>query len=175
VDHLALQGENAVGFAEPYHDFVKKLLVQGEDPWTDVLLFALDRWLLRPRIAEWLSQGKTLVSSRSIYCSLAYQGAQGVKWEEILRANRWRSLRLPDLCLILDVEPGVAFSRCSKTEKFEREDFLELVRAQYLGICRNARRFPTRIVLIDANATIEEVLQKALKAIGSRKQAGRPS
>jgi len=175
MDHLALQGKDVLGFAEPYHDFVKKLLAHSEDPWTDVLLFASDRWLLKPRVAEWLSQGKTLVSSRSIYCSLAYQGAQGVKWDEILRANRWRSLRLPDVCLILDVEPGIAFSRCSRTDKFEKEDFLALVRAQYLRICRNANRFPTRMILIDANATIDEVLHRALEAIGTRRRTRRPS
>ncbi len=174
VDHLALQGKDVVGFAEPYHDFVKKLLAQSVDPWTDVLLFALDRWLLGPRIAEWLSQGKTLVSSRSIYCSLAYQGAQGVEWEEILRANRWKALRLPDVCLILDVDPGVAFSRCSRKDKFERQDFLGSVRAQYLRICRNAKRFPTKMILIDANETIDEVFRRALEAIGSRESAGRP-
>jgi len=165
VEHLARQGTDVVGFAEPYHDFVKKLLAKSEDPWTDVLLFALDRWLLKPKIVEWLSQGRTLVSSRSIYCSLAYQGAQGVKWQDILRANRWQHLRLPDIVLILDVQPSVAFSRCSRTDKFEREAFLGLVRDQYLRIFRSANRFPTKMKVLDASRPIKDVFEQALDAI----------
>lgn len=156
---------DVVGFAEPHHEFVKKLLAKSEDPWTDVLLFALDRWLLKPKIAEWLSQGRTLISSRSIYCSLAYQGAQGVSWQEILRANKWQCLRLPDILLILDVEPSIAFSRCSRTEKFEREGFLGLVREQYLRIFRNANRFPTKMIVLNASAPVDEVFKEALEAI----------
>lgn len=167
IDHLALQGRDVVGFAEPYHGFVKELLETTTDPWTDVLLFALDRWLLRPKIADWLSQGKVLVSSRSIYCSVAYQGAQGIEWEDTLKANNWKWLHLPDVFLILDADPQVAYSRCSKKEKFEREDFLDTVREEYLKIYEKAEMFPGRMVLIDANKTIDDVFKKILSFLES--------
>jgi len=165
VDRLRSEGREVLGFAEPYHAFVKELLEASQDPWTDVLLFALDRWLLRPKISEWTSKGYWLVSSRSLYCSVAYQGAQGIEWEEILRANNWKSLILPDVFLILDVDPEVAYSRCSKREKFERRDFLGSVRDQYLKLLRRSDIFPTRMVLLDASAPKGEVLEHALRSL----------
>jgi dTMP kinase len=161
VRRLESMGRDVVGFAEPYHGFVKELLEASPEPWTDVLLFAVDRWLLKTSVASWLSQGKTLVSSRSIYCSLAYQGAQGVGWKDILEANNWRSLCLPDLVLILDVDPEVAYSRCSKEEKFERKPFLAKVREGYLGLVERADELPTQIHLVDASGSLDEVFERA--------------
>ena len=165
VDRLESEGYSVVGFAEPYHAFVKECLEASEDPWTDVLLFAADRWLLKPKIADWISEGRVLIASRSIYCSLAYQSAQGIPWEEILSANRWEELRLPDLFLILDVAPEVGYARCSGLEKFEDEEFLRRVRGEYLKIAAESSMFPGRIVLIDASAPLEEVLAESLRLV----------
>ncbi len=165
VDRLASKGRGVISFAEPYHSFVKELLEVSGDPWTDVLLFAADRWLLKPRILQWASEGKVLVASRSLYCSVAYQGAQGIPWDDILCANRWESLILPDVFLILDLDPHVAYSRCSGKEKFEEEEFLASVRAQYIEIHRQASRFPSKIILVDASRSIDEVFQSCIDAI----------
>lgn len=166
LDRLRSGGREVIGLAEPYHPFVKELLEASQDPWTDVLLFALDRWLLRPKIFEWISKRYWLVSSRSLYCSVAYQGAQGIEWDDILRANNWRSLVLPDIFFVLDIDPEVAYSRCSKREKFERRDFLALVREQYLKLLGRSNLFPTRMVLLDASAPKGEVLEQALRYLG---------
>ena len=98
-----------------------------------------------------------MVSSRSIYCSVAYQGAQGVDWDEILRANSWKSLILPDLYVILDADPAQAFARSSGKEKIENQGFLEKVREEYLRIHRESDRFPSRIILVDASPPLREV------------------
>ena len=165
VEYLVSRGREVESFAEPYHGFVKELLEDTEDPWTDVLLFALDRWLLRPRIRDWLSDGKVLVSSRSIYCSVAYQGAQGVGWDEILRANRWGSLILPDLYVILDADPALAYGRSSGREKFEDQGFLEGVREEYLKMHRESGQFPTRFIIVDATPPIEKVFDDVRGAV----------
>jgi len=166
ADRLSKGGLGVMSFAEPYHDFVKELLEGTQDPWADVLLFALDRWLLRPKLEEWLSQGKALISSRSLYCSVAYQGAQGVVWEDILGANQWESLILPDLYVILDADPSLAYSRSSGREKFEDRGFLAKVRDEYWKIYRESKRFPTRMVMIDAAPSIGEVFEGVLAAVG---------
>jgi thymidylate kinase len=154
-----------MSFTEPYHGFVKELLEGTEDPWADVLLFALDRWLLRPRIEDWLSRGYMLISSRSLYCSVAYQGAQGIAWEDILGANQWESLILPDLYIILDADPSLAYSRSSGKEKFEDRGFLTRVREEYREIYRESTRFPSTMVLIDATPPIHEVFDGVMAAI----------
>ncbi len=165
VEHLEAAGLDVVGFSEPYHDFVKRLLEETRDPWTDVLLFALDRWLLKPRVEGWIEEGKILVASRSIYCSVAYQGAQGIRWEETLRANNWTQLRLPDVFLLLDLDAETAYSRCSGSEKFERRDMLERAREQYLRIYDRRREFPSRMFMIDSGGAQEETLRQALSVL----------
>jgi dTMP kinase len=163
--YFARRGLDVVSFAEPYYSFVKELLEGTEDPWADVLLFALDRWLLRPKIEDWLSQGKVLISSRSLYCSVAYQGAQGVAWEDILKANMWESLILPDLYVILDADPSLAHSRSSGREKFEDRGFLGKVRDEYMGIMRDSWRFPSKMILIDATPPVDDVFETVLAAV----------
>ena len=165
VEHLRSSGHAVVGFAEPYQPFVKELLEVSEDPWADVLLFALDRRLLKPRVQRWTSEGKILVSSRAIYCSIAYQSAQGISWKDILNANQWRTLVLPDVFFILDAEPAKAFSRCSGKEKFEREEFLVEVRDRYRQIYRRRRMFPSKIIMVDANGPVEEVYGRILSTV----------
>jgi len=170
VDNLGSRGK-VLGFAEPYHAFVKDLLEKTSDPWTDVLLFALDRWLLRPKIEEWLSGGVTLVASRSIYCSVAYQGAQGVSWEDVLGANNWESLILPDIYIMLDADPDLAYGRSSGAEKFEDLEFLKKVRKQYLDIYRERDRFPTRMVLVDATPSLQEVFDEVMGIVERAEEA----
>jgi dTMP kinase len=165
ADRLSRGGLDVVSFAEPHHGFVKELLEETEDPWADVLLFALDRWLLRPKIEDWLSQGKALISSRSLYCSVAYQGAQGIAWEDILEANQWESLILPDLYVILDADPSLAYSRSSGREKFEDRGFLAKVRSEYREIFRESKRFPSRMSLIDATPPVREVFDGVMAIV----------
>jgi dTMP kinase len=168
VEHLRSGGYGVVEFAEPYHSFVKELIELSDDPWADVLLFALDRRMLKPRIEQWRSENAFLVSSRAIYCSVAYQSAQGVSWDDILKANQWKSLILPDLYLILDADPKLAFSRCSGKEKFEREGFLARVREQYLEIYRRRHMFPSTMVMIDAGRPLREVYRAVLSSVVGR-------
>jgi dTMP kinase len=165
VEHLRSRGQDVVGFAEPYHSFVKELLELTDDPWADVLLFALDRRLLRPSIQQWRSEDRTMVCSRAMYCSVAYQSAQGVPWEDILKANQWESLILPDLYFILDADPKLAFPRCSGREKFERESFLADVREQYREIYRRRQMFPSRMIMVDAGRPLEQVYRSVLSAV----------
>ncbi len=165
ASHLTALGKKVVAFSEPYHPFVKELVEREEDPWTHVLLFALDRWLLKPRLDRWISSGMTLVSSRSIYCSLAYQGAQGIEWERILQANDWKRLILPELFIILDLPPETAYARCSRSERFEDEEFLRLVRRQYLKLYENSALFPTRIEVVDAEPPIDQVFSRVVSLL----------
>ena len=167
ASHLKSMGRKVVSFSEPYHLFVKELVEKTEDPWTHVLLFALDRWLLKPRIERWIADGMTLISSRSIYCSLAYQGAQGVEWEKILDANDWKRLILPDIFIILDLAPDTAFARCSRSERFEKKEFLALVRQQYLKLHENSDVFPTKIFVVNAEQPINDVFSHVVSILDS--------
>ncbi len=165
VSHLDSRGMEVVGFSEPYHPFVKELLETTESAWTDVLLFALDRWMLKPKLESWIEEDRTLIASRSIYCSLAYQGAQGLSWEEILNANNWKELILPDVFLLVDIDPSTAMSRASGREKFEKRGFLRKVRREYMRIYSSRDEFPSQMLLVDSSGSSEQTFKRAMDSL----------
>jgi dTMP kinase len=71
----------------------------------------------------------------------------------------------PDLTLLFDLDPAEALRRVGArgaAEKFERADFLERVRRNYL---RLAKEEPRRFVVLDASRPQSEVAAAALSAV----------
>ncbi|MCK6439323.1 MAG: dTMP kinase [Planctomycetes bacterium] len=136
--------------------------LSGEQ-WLD--LFENDRrenmeQYVRPALAS----GKCVIQDRSFYSTAAYQGAQGIDMETILKRNRSFAVE-PDMVLILDLDPAEAIERIRtkrtmQTDAFEQVDYLEKVRA-------NFRAFMGKnIAHIDASEPQEKVLEAALEALG---------
>jgi len=71
-----------------------------------------------------------------------------------------------DLTLLLDIDPQISFSRISKNleHRIEREPlaFHQRVRQGYLA---QARKYPDRIVILDAASEMNVVFQSALTQI----------
>lgn len=159
--------------AEPSQGFIgrfirqKILLEQKIPPETEVLLFAADRSShLQREVLPLLKAGKTIVSDRYFYASLAYQGAQGVSLDWIRKVNYFAPK--PDVAIYLDVPAEVGLSRIRRQrtvleklelEKRVRQIYLQLVEEEELSI-------------IDATKPIsnvkKEVLSLALQAIEKR-------
>lgn len=76
----------------------------------EALLFALDRVEhLEKNVKPALDEGKIVISDRSVYSSLAYQGAAGLDLTWIEEINR---MALPaDLAIYIDVPPEVVVKR----------------------------------------------------------------
>ncbi len=76
----------------------------------EALLFALDRVEhLEKDVKPALDEGKIVISDRSVYSSLAYQGAAGLDLTWIEEINR---MALPaDLAIYIDVPPEVVVKR----------------------------------------------------------------
>ena len=76
-----------------------------------------------------------------------------------------KSFRVPDLTVILNLDPAECVRRISEnrpsTEFFEHENILRNVVKDYN---RFAREYPN-VVLVDANGTINEVHSKIVKNI----------
>ena len=144
----------------------------GMDGRTEALLYAAARRQhFVEKIAPLLRAGTTVICDRFIDSSLAYQGfARGLGIEEILRINRFATEDVfPDLTLFLDVDPELGLRRIRENGKreinrldLESLDFHRKVREGYLEV---ARRFPDRIVRIDANADIDAVFAEVSRAI----------
>lgn len=140
-------------------------------PRAETLLMAADRSqhireVVRPALAE----GRHVISDRTAYSSLAYQGGgRGLGLDAVRAVNDWALDGLwPDLVLFLDCPPGTAASRRARAlDRLESEtaDFHDRVHATF-GVLAAAE--PDRWVVIDATQSIAEVAASVWAAVDQR-------
>lgn len=127
----------------------------------EALLTAADRAqhgeeIIRPALAA----GRHVVSDRSVYSTLAYQGfGRMLDLDEVRRINEWALAGCwPDLVLLLDVDPEVLERRMRgrQLDRFEQETAAFHARVRD-GFCQMAAEDPTRWVVIDASAHPDRV------------------
>jgi dTMP kinase len=104
---------------------VRQALLHGDDPIgarSEVLLFAADRAQHLDDIVEpALIAGRDVVSDRSVWSSVAYQGiGRGVGADVVLQVNRFacRDI-LPDLVIYLRSDTTTAASRIGTADRIE--------------------------------------------------------
>lgn len=138
-------------------------------PRAEALLYAADRahhiaTLVRPA----LERGDVILQDRYLDSSVAYQGAGRVLDAGEVRAlSMWAAeAALPDLTILLDVDPAVARARLDAADKpFDR---LEAERAEFHtrvreGFLRLAAAEPERFLVLDASEPVDE-LATAIRA-----------
>ena len=135
------------------------------DGRTEALLYAAARRQhLVERIIPALKEGNVVLCDRFIDSSLAYQGyARGLGIDEVLSINEFViGSFMPNLTLYLDLDPQIGLSRIRKNKGREvnRLDLEEIsfhlkVREGYEEVIK---RFPDRIVRVDANQELDKVL-----------------
>lgn len=130
-------------------------------PRTEALLMAADRaqhmeQVIRPALAA----GQHVVSDRSIYSTLAYQGyGRGLDVAELRRISTWAlDGHLPDLVVFISVPTDVLNERLAKRDldRFEREgaDFFARIRDGFEALI-NAE--PERFIVIDGTVPKDDV------------------
>ena len=134
------------------------------DGRTEALLYAAARRQhLVERIIPALNEGNVVLCDRFIDSSLAYQGyARGLGIDEVLSINEFAiGSFMPNLTLYLDLDPQIGLSRIRKNKGREvnRLDLEEIsfhlkVRDGYEEVIK---RFPDRIVRVDANQELDKV------------------
>jgi dTMP kinase len=142
---------------------VRGILLHGSEapaPWTEALLYAAARAELVERVLlPELGAGRILVLDRFIDSSLAYQGfARGLGIDAVLAVNApgLRGL-LPDLTIVLDVDPVVGLARSAGAPDRIEAEGLDLQQRVAAGFAVVARRFPERVRLIDDGGDIDVV------------------
>jgi dTMP kinase len=141
-------------------------------PRTEALLMAADRAqhmseVVRPA----LESGRHVVSDRSIYSTLAYQGfGRRLGIEDLLRISTWALAdRLPDVVVYIDVPMDVLAERLKKRDldRFEREgpEFFARVHEGFVSL-READ--PARWIVIDGTAPKDDVEAAVWQAVSSR-------
>ena len=132
--------------------------------WTTMaLLFAADRMdHIESQIDPYVEKGGVVLSDRYVASSLAYQSlssgseaARAVEWIQLI--NRY--IRRPDATIVLDVSPETAAARRQRrgeaAELYEQSEMQRELAAFYRDL---AKHMPgERVVVVDANGTIDEV------------------
>lgn len=114
-----------------------------------------------------VKQGEIVLCDRHIDSTVAYQGyGRGLDINEInILNNLATGGKKPDLTLVFDVDVETSMKRVGK-EKDRMEsagiDFHNRVRNGYLEL---AEQEPTRIKVLDATKTIEEIHEKVVEII----------
>jgi dTMP kinase len=139
----------------------------------ETLLFAAARAELVTRVIRpALEAGRVVVSDRFLDSSLAYQGlARGLGVEEVERINRFATGGLvPDLTVLLWIEPAAAAARAGEADRFEGEGD-SLQRAVFAAYKELAAADPRRWRRIDADRPPEEVHADVLAAVQAARAA----
>lgn len=140
-------------------------------PESETLLFLSARSIITNEvILPALKENKVILCDRFIDSTLAYQGyGRKINLDLINKINLFATKMLsPDLTLIFDIDPKLAFDRI-KTKNMDRmessgEEFLTKVRNGYLEIAKNNSK---RCKLIDCNNKNIDTIKKIVRNLVS--------
>lgn len=172
ADLLGSRGLEVVTVREPggtgLGEKIRRLLLHAGEmaPWAEAALFAAQRaQLVAEVVRPALARGAWVVSDRTLYSSLAYQGgARGLGIEAVRRLNLLAvEETLPDLVVVLDVDPAEGLARQVEADRIGAEG-LEFQAAVADAYRRLAMEEPERVVLIepeDPGTTAARILELA--------------
>lgn len=158
--------------AEKIRDLLFDDQFAGMDGRTEALLFAAARRQhLIQDVEPALAAGKVVLCDRFVDSSVAYQGAgRHLGEQNVWQLNQFAiDGTLPQLTVYLDlpVEVGIErikTHRANQVNRLDREQlaFHQTVRRGYLDL---AKRYPERIVKVDARPAAETVYQQVMALI----------
>ena len=144
---------------------VRELLLSHDyevDALTEALLFCSQRsQLIAEVIKPEVNKGIKILSDRSAYSSVAYQGVgRGLGYETIYQLNDiavnsfW-----PEKVVLLDIDPKISLSRQKVADRIgsDKVDFFNKVREGYL---RLADEFDNNFLIINAEENLELNLKR---------------
>lgn len=152
---------------------IRQILLSHElapEPWTEALLFSAARAQLATEVVgPALEEGAWVLSDRSVYSSLAYQGAgRGLGIEEVRSVNEPGLLGVwPSMVILLAVEPDEGLARQATGDRIGDEG-VRFQQAVADGFAAIAASEPDRFVIIDTGAPLDEVVDVAYREMRSR-------
>ncbi|MGH8924955.1 MAG: dTMP kinase [Acidimicrobiia bacterium] len=179
AERLEERGERVSLVREPggteLGDAIRLMVLHSVDmtPWAEAMLFAAQRAQLVPEIVKpALERGEVVISDRSLYSSLAYQGGgRGLGFEEVLGVNLLAVGGLiPDLVVVLGVDPALGRSRQEIPDRIGREhdQFQQRVAEAYRNL---AGAEPERVTIVLAGDDPEAAAKGILDLIDSKRVA----
>ena len=142
---------------------IRELLLSHDyqvNPLAEALLFCAQRsQLIEEVVLPSLNNGVVVLSDRSAYSSVAYQGeGRGLGYEKIYQLNdisiqsNW-----PERVVLLDIDPEVSLSRQQVADRIgsDKIEFFQRIREGYL---RLSNEFLENFLVLDAENSLEENL-----------------
>ncbi|MEZ5377154.1 MAG: dTMP kinase [Acidimicrobiales bacterium] len=126
----------------------------------ETLLMAADRAEHLAQVVEpALAEGRHVVSDRSLYSSMAYQGgARSLGLDAVRSINEWAVAdRLPDIVVFLDLDPQAAVERLVRSLDRLEQAGPDFHRAVYDAYCSMAAADPDTWVVIDAAQPVDAI------------------
>jgi dTMP kinase len=171
---LRSSGDEVVEVREPggtpLGETIRELLLDSDrvDRWAEVFLFAAQRaQLARDVVTPALEGGAWVISDRTFYSSIAYQGrARGLGEERVREINEIGLDGVePGRVFVIEVDPGTALGRQGRPDRIGSEsvEFQEAVRAAYRDL---AAAEPERVVLLDGSDSVDELVDRVMTVLG---------
>ncbi len=176
-ERLEAEGHRVVRVREPggtaAGERIRAILLGHDlapDPWTEALLFAAARAQLAAEVVgPALADGAWVLSDRSVYSSLAYQGAgRGLGIDAVRSVNEPGLLGVwPSLVILLNVDPAEGLLRQDVGDRIGDEgvDFQRSVGDGYIAAAASE---PDRFVVIDAGDPLDDVVDAAYREVRRR-------
>ena len=176
ADHLRSTGRDVVIVREPGGtapgEGIRDLLLHGEhlEPWTEALLFAAQRaQLVAEVVRPALAAGTWVISDRTVYSSLAYQGgARGLGVETVRSVNAAGLLGTwPELVVVLQLEPTTGLSRQAVPDRIGAEGvrFQQRVADTFAAL---AEIEPDVFRMVRADRSLAEVIASVIEVVDER-------
>ncbi|MGI0129810.1 MAG: dTMP kinase [Thermoplasmata archaeon] len=135
------------------------------DPWTGGVYFTVDRHLARGALARALADHDVVITDRSFFSTLAYQGSAlppnaRRRLAQLQRAATFR----PDRVVLLELEPREAIrrlgSRAGRRGPLERLRVLRRVARTYRGMARSSEW-----IVVDARLPVDALVREVLRRL----------
>ncbi len=142
-----------------------KVAYRDASPYLELFLYLADRAEHTGEIKCELAKGHNVLCDRYWGSTAAYQAAHGVMSLDYLVNIQKPFVLEADITVLFDLDVEVALERISgrdDTSKYERKDFLEKVRRNYLELA-SAHGWET----VDASRELEEVKQDVSERLAS--------
>jgi dTMP kinase len=176
ADELRSEDRNVVTVREPggtpVGEAIREILLHSHDdlvPWSEALLFAASRAQLAAQtVAPLLEAGAWVLSDRTVYSSLAYQGGGRGLGIDIVRTVNAAGLDgvWPDVVIVLELDPTTGLERQEEPDRIGGEgiELQERVAAAYRQIAET----DPRLVFVNGSGTVDDVVRDSVAAIRER-------
>lgn len=169
IPYISTREPGGIEISEQIRNIILDVKNTAMTEQTEALLYAASRMQhLAERVLPAINAGKIVICDRFLDSSIAYQGyARGLGLDAVLQINHFALEHMPDVTFFIDVTPDIALKRLANRDKSDRLD-LETMKFHedvYKGYCEVAKLYPNRVVKIDGNRNLEEIIEDCVSRV----------